>query len=105
MLGLAPYAVAYLAYRGSVTIAQEYGTALAVLVELNRFTLYERLRLDVPKSLKAERKLGDRLTNVLRLDNAGIVARIAEAKFKFNVVNTAQGQAMPSQLDPPSMTK
>lgn len=45
LLALAPYGAAYLCYRGSVTAAEIYGIALCSLVALNRFTLYDRLRL------------------------------------------------------------
>ena len=45
LVALVPYAVSYAAYRGAVTVAHEYGTAMSVLAELNRFTLYDRLQL------------------------------------------------------------
>lgn len=65
LLALLPYAVAYLAYRGAIVAAHEYGTALTVLIELNRFALYERLHLELPDSLAAERWLNHQLMPVL----------------------------------------
>jgi hypothetical protein len=45
LVALVPYAAAYLCYRGSVISAQIYGVALCSLVALNRFALYDQLRL------------------------------------------------------------
>jgi hypothetical protein len=55
LVALVPYAAAYLAYRGAVVIAGEYGRALGVLVTLNRFELYDRLRLPFPSDTAEER--------------------------------------------------
>ena len=55
LVALVPYAAAYLAYRGAVVIGGEYGRALGVLVTLNRFELYERLRLPPVASTDEER--------------------------------------------------
>jgi hypothetical protein len=66
LLALAPYAVAYLAYRGAVTVAHEYGTALIVMIELNRFTLYERFHLKPPDSLREEQELNTRFMALLQ---------------------------------------
>jgi hypothetical protein len=70
LLGLVPYAIAYLAYRGSVVIAHEYGSALAVIIELNRFALYERLRLPPPPDLAQEIRQNARLMAVFRRQRA-----------------------------------
>jgi hypothetical protein len=56
LVALIPYAVSYAAYRGAVTVAHEYGTAMAVLAELNRFSLYDRLQLPRPTTLEDERR-------------------------------------------------
>jgi len=60
-----PYSLAYLFYRGAVVTAHEYGTAVAALVDLNRFTLYERLHLPLPEDIDEELKLNERLSSVL----------------------------------------
>ncbi len=65
LLAVPPYAVAYLGYRGSVVAARHYGRALAMLVDLNRFALYERLRLPMPRDTVAERNLAERLDHLL----------------------------------------
>jgi hypothetical protein len=62
LAALLPYAAAYVSYLGAVAAAHEYGTALCVLVDLDRFALYERLRLPQPSDLVAERMAG-RLTS------------------------------------------
>ena len=70
VLALAPYLLAYLFYRGAVVVAAEYGTALATVLDLNRFRLYDALRVAAPTSSRAERARGADLTAVLRTDLA-----------------------------------
>ncbi len=55
LLALVPYTVAFLAYRGAVAVAHEYGTSVAVLTELSRFDLYARLHLPHPNTTADER--------------------------------------------------
>jgi hypothetical protein len=83
LLALGPYALAYATYRGAVTIAHEYGTSLAILLELNRFALYQRLHLPLPEDLEHERKLNDRLAKILRLDNQEIEQRRLGAHLDY----------------------
>lgn len=61
LLALAPCVVAYSAYRGSVRAGYEYGLALMMLIEFNRFGLYEKLHLGLPKTLGAEEKVNAQL--------------------------------------------
>lgn len=60
-IALVPYLIAYGSYRGAVVVAHEYGRALEDLVTLNRFALYERLRLPLPPNTAAERQENERL--------------------------------------------
>jgi hypothetical protein len=53
-LSLVPLAFAYLCYRGSVAAAQDYTYAVAVVLDLNRFDLYDALHLNLPGSSGAE---------------------------------------------------
>jgi hypothetical protein len=80
LVALVPYAVAYSAYRGAVTVAGEYGTAVAVLIEMSRFSLYERLRLPLPKTLGEERDLNKALMKAFRLQRRGLWFNYAEPK-------------------------
>lgn len=66
LLALAPYAATYLFYRGAVGLAQGYGTALAILIDLNRFSLYDRLRMVPPPDMRAERDMNTALGRLLR---------------------------------------
>lgn len=66
LLSAVPYAVAYLAYRGAILLADEYGTAMTVMLELNRFTLYERLALPRPANSLEERLLNGALMPALK---------------------------------------
>lgn len=73
LIALVPYAAAYLAYRGAVVIAGEYGRALGVLVTLNRFELYDRLRLPPPANTSDERRQNSGLMRFLLHDEASDV--------------------------------
>lgn len=65
-LGLATYALTYLAYRASVAAADEYTTALRTLIDLNRFKFYESLHVRKPPTSREERRINARLMNLLR---------------------------------------
>jgi hypothetical protein len=69
LLALVPYAVAFFAYRGAVAIAHEYGTSVAVMVDLSRFTLYERLRLKVPANSHEERETNGKVSTYFEHDD------------------------------------
>jgi len=68
LLTLIPGVLAFAAYRGAVRVAHEYGMSLAVLLDLNRFTFYEQMRLELPDDVLAERDLNSRLMPLLGLD-------------------------------------
>jgi hypothetical protein len=55
LLPLATYVLAHLSYRGATVSAGEHGAAITSLVDLTRFTLYERLGLARPASTALER--------------------------------------------------
>ncbi|GAA5162062.1 hypothetical protein GCM10023321_47070 [Pseudonocardia eucalypti] len=95
LVALVPYAAAYLAYRGAVVIAGEYGRALGVLVTLNRFELYDRLRLPPVLSTEEERR---RNKDLMRFLEHGSVM---ERSLAYRAVELDQGPA-PGQGDPAS---
>jgi hypothetical protein len=66
LLSLAPYCVSYLAYRGTVSSAKAYGTALSTLIDLNRFALYEQFHLPPPADTKAEKDRNVQLVRMIR---------------------------------------
>jgi hypothetical protein len=68
LLALVPYASAYLSYRGAIVVAGSYGTALTILIELNRFSLYEQLRLPMPENTVDERRRNSKLMSALAHD-------------------------------------
>ncbi|HEX8093479.1 hypothetical protein [Jatrophihabitans sp.] len=68
LIAVGPYALAYVFYRGAVTLAADYGTALATVVDLNRFLLYDRLHLPVPNNSVEERTQSAQLMTLLRSD-------------------------------------
>ena len=68
LTALVPYALTYLSYRGAVVQAHDYGSAMANVIAMNRFTLYERLHLKLPDNALEERNLHDRLQPMHRLE-------------------------------------
>jgi len=65
LVAIIPYAVAFLSYRGAVVAAGAYGRAFGAIIALNRFALYERLHLPLPKNISEEKKNNVALGNVL----------------------------------------
>lgn len=65
LVALVPYTLAYVAYRGAVASADEYGTAVATIVDLDRFLLYDKLRLDPPRDTTEERATNASLLRLL----------------------------------------
>ena len=65
LLALAPYCVSYLAYRGAISSAEAYGAALSILVDLNRFALYDQLHLPPPPDTLVEQNRNAQLMNLL----------------------------------------
>jgi hypothetical protein len=54
LTALVPYAVCLVAYRGAISVAHSYGIAMRRLVDLDRFALYEALRLPLPADATQE---------------------------------------------------
>jgi hypothetical protein len=69
LLSLVPYSLMYASYRGAVSAAAGYGSAFSVLIDLNRFALYERLGLPRPSNSEAEREQNEALMNLLQADD------------------------------------
>lgn len=65
LLAAIPYALAYAFYRGACSVAEEYGTALYALIDLNRTALYQRLRVEPGNSLSDERDRNPNLMLIL----------------------------------------
>ncbi len=66
LLMLVPYTATYLFYRGAVGVAEGYGTALMVLIDMNRLALYDRLGMVRPPDMGAERTMNAALGRLLR---------------------------------------
>jgi hypothetical protein len=65
LIALIPYTVAFLSYRGAVVAADAYGQAFAAVIALNRFALYERMHLPLPKNMSEERDRNTILGRIL----------------------------------------
>ncbi len=73
LLALAPYTVAYLSYRGAIASAHSYGSALQTMLDLDRFTLYDELRVAKPRDANTERQ-----------HNAGLMSLLARKRVDFD---------------------
>ena len=60
-----PAILAYVAYRGAVISAREYGVAMTTLIDLNRFSLYERLHLPMPNTIEEERRTNRKIMQLM----------------------------------------
>ena len=65
LLVLVPYVVSWLSFRGAVVCANAYGAALQAWVNLNRFELYDALRLKPVDTLEQERTRNIGLRGIL----------------------------------------
>jgi hypothetical protein len=80
-LPLLTYGLAYLAYRGAVSAAADYGNALGVVLTLGRRNLYERLHIEFPPDLDTERQNNAQLDRLLA-GSYGDVEFTASPAFK-----------------------
>lgn len=77
LISLVPFGLAWLCYQGAVTAAQEYGASLRMLLDLNRFALYEQMRLPLPLPLSTtgERATAEALTELSSRPNDEVSIR------------------------------
>ncbi len=68
LVALIPYGLAWIAYRAAVSAADEYMTAVATVIDLDRFTLYTQLGLTKPRDTEEERTVNAELMGLLRGD-------------------------------------
>jgi hypothetical protein len=64
---------AYIAYRASVSAASEYTTSVSTVIDLDRFALYESLRIDIPRDTNEERAVNQELMALLGGDKSANV--------------------------------
>lgn len=80
LVALLPLTLAYIAYRGAVSGAHAYGTAVLTMIDLNRFALYEALELRRPFDLAAEKRQNEALMKVLGGRDAALAFRVGPAR-------------------------
>ena len=73
LVAVIPYILAYLSYRGAVVAASLYGSALDSLINLDRFALYEQLRLQLPTDTGDERETNEELARLFNYDDAVVL--------------------------------
>lgn len=69
---IVPAGISYLSYRGAVISAQDYGVAMNVLIDLNRFSLYERFHLPMPANIDDERQMNAQVMKLLKKNSKNI---------------------------------
>jgi hypothetical protein len=70
-----PYFISYLAYKGAVSAAQSYGTIIASVIDLDRFSLYDELGVYLPLDTKDERTNNGPLMKLLGGNYATVLYR------------------------------
>jgi hypothetical protein len=75
LLAVIPGGVAYLSYLGAVVSAREYGVAMEVLIDMNRFAFYERLHLPMPSNVTGERDTNKQLMRLLEAHSVHVFIR------------------------------
>jgi hypothetical protein len=69
-IALIPYMLAYFSYRVSVIAARHYGSALDILINIDRFELYKQLRIQFPAGTAEERKANEKLAQLFDYDTS-----------------------------------
>jgi hypothetical protein len=87
LIAVVPYTLAYVSYKGSVVAASHYGSALEALINLDRFALYEQLRLEPPATTASERALNRKLGRLFQYDNSQVT--------RYKHPPTSQGPGTP----------
>jgi hypothetical protein len=82
LVSLIPYVLAYLCYRGAVVLARQYATAVNTVVDLNRFALYDRLRVKPVDTTAEERQSNKDLMMLLRHSRRSDIAYTAPSAVK-----------------------
>lgn len=95
LIAIIPCFLAYIAYRGAVVSAREYGVAMTTLIDLNRFALYERLHLPKPSNIEEERKNNRRVMNLMEANSRHIFIRYGDPSASIS----GQSQGSSGQAD------
>lgn len=85
LIATLPYLFAYVSYLGAVEAAREYGSAVATVLDLNRFTLYKALNLRLPRDTTDERRINANLSRLLQGDATAVVDYVSAAEPRQRV--------------------
>jgi hypothetical protein len=89
LAALIPYSLAYIAYRGAVASAEEYGIAISSVIDLDRFSLYEQLHVDQPRDTAEEQAANASLIRLLGGDASECLP------YRHSTLGNAQTQSRP----------
>lgn len=93
-LALGPHALTYVAYRASVASATDYMVAVATVIDLNRFRLYESLHIELPRNTVEERWNNKKLMALLDQQQNSSV------RYKHPAADTPDPGAAPAPTPP-----
>jgi hypothetical protein len=82
LLALAPYALAFAVYLGAVRSAYDYGLGFTTLIDLNRFALYEAMRLRRPDTYGAELEQNKALSALLSGSVQGVESPVRSFRYR-----------------------
>lgn len=91
LIALVPYGIAYLSYRGAVVVAHAYGSALSTMIDLDRFALYDYLRLPRPVTTTTERRTNAKLMELIN-HNSGVVLHYRHPEITGTPNSDPQGR-------------
>ncbi len=72
LVALAPYSLAYIAYRATIAAADAYMAIFRTILDLHRFKLYESLHVRLPVTTDDERRTNAKLMDLLRGGNENL---------------------------------
>lgn len=70
-----PYSVSYLAYKGAVSAAENYGVVVNSVIDLDRFLIYDMLGLHLPRDSSEEKESNAKLISFLTGGTATLAYR------------------------------
>jgi hypothetical protein len=101
LAALIPYGIAYLSYRTTLDAAQEYGSALATLIDADRFLLYEHMHIPMPADVDGERAQNKKVMRLLggsRFDTGDI--RYQPLRLRLGQARSATGRVLSHRRRP-----
>ncbi len=103
LIATIPYALAYFSYLGSVAAGRNYGSAIDTMINLDRFMLYEELRLPPPATTEEERLTNQKVAHLFNYDNTESISYRRPVAGKVTTaitkeIATVRGESLETSL-------